>query len=212
MNVRSMIVAGLSVVTAGIAGAQTGSANACPAGGSTTTAAGAQANIARDACLQAVDLFQFMAPQLGLALTGGNTTPGQGGTLGGIGHFVVAVRGNVFTGDLPKVADFPAPRNQNPQTTRQLPSETQLIGLPVVDAAIGIFRGIPLGLTNVGGVDLLVNAAYVPSVGKEGDDFRMDPQTNVKFGFGARVGLLQESLVVPGVSATFIKRDLPTTD
>ena len=35
---------------------------------------------------------------------------------------------------------------------------------------------------------------------------------NWKFGYGVRVGLLQESLVVPGVSVTWLKRDLPTTD
>ena len=47
-------------------------------------------------------------------------------------------------------------------------SKNQPLGLPVVDAAIGLFGGIPLGLTNVGGVDLLVNAAYVPTVRSRG--------------------------------------------
>jgi len=37
------------------------------------------AQIAQDACQQAFDVYQFMAPQLGLALTGGNATAGQGG-------------------------------------------------------------------------------------------------------------------------------------
>ena len=33
--------------------------------------------VAQDACQQAYDLFQFMAPQLGVAVAGGNATLGQ---------------------------------------------------------------------------------------------------------------------------------------
>ena len=57
----------------------------------------------------ALDVFDLMAPQLGLALTGGNATLGQGGTLGGPGHFSIGLRANVFSGDLPEVTDFPTP-------------------------------------------------------------------------------------------------------
>ena len=38
------------------------------------------------------------------------------------------------------------------------------VPMPTVDGAIGIFRGFPLGLTNVGGLDLLVSASYIPKV------------------------------------------------
>ena len=38
------------------------------------------------------DLYQLMAPQLGVSITGGNPVLGQGGTLGGIGHFTVEAR------------------------------------------------------------------------------------------------------------------------
>ena len=47
---------------------------------------------------QAVDVFQFMAPQLGLALAGGNATLGQGGALGGFGHFASACASMRSTG------------------------------------------------------------------------------------------------------------------
>jgi hypothetical protein len=207
---QNVVLAGLFVVAA--AGTLQAQANSCPAGGSPTTPSGASANVVRDACLQAVDVFQFMAPQLGLALAGGNATLGQGGTLGGLGHFSIGLRGNVFSGDLPQVNDFPAPRNQQNAPSQELPSKKQIIGLPVADAAIGIFKGIPLGLTNVGGVDVLVNATYVPKIGDDSSNVQIRPQSSVKFGYGVRVGLLQESLVVPGVSVTYIKRDLPTTD
>ncbi|MEO6877212.1 MAG: hypothetical protein ABI205_01945 [Gemmatimonadaceae bacterium] len=187
-------------------------ANSCPAGGNAATTSGAQANIVRDACLQAVDVFNFMAPQLGLALAGGNATLGQGGTLGGPGHFTIGVRGNVFNGDLPQVNNFPAPRSTQNPGPQVLPSKKQVLGLPTADAAIGIFKGIPLGLTNVGGIDLLLSAAYIPKIGDSTSDVRINPSSSTKFGFGARLGLLQESILVPGVSVTYFRRDLPTTD
>ena len=162
----------------------------------------------------ALDVFDLMAPQLGLALTGGNATLGQGGNLGGPGHFSIGLRGNVFSGDLPRVNDFPnASTTGRVQRTgaQALPAKTQIVGLPTADAALGIFRGVPLGLTNVGGIDLLVSATYVPSIGDVGDDIQIKPERNLQLGWGARIGLLQESLLVPGVSFTYLKRDLPTT-
>jgi hypothetical protein len=76
------------------------------------------------------------------------------------------------------------------------------------DAAIGIFGGLPLALTNVGGIDLLVSAQYVPE--RTFDGVRLTaPDGSLQLGYGARVGLLSESLIVPGVSLSYIKRDLP---
>ena len=85
--------------------------------------AGAQANVAQDACLQAYDSIQFMAPQLGLALAGGNATLGQGGTLGGLGHFSVGVRGNVFNGELPQVDQFHAAPRTRRRRRSALPTQ-----------------------------------------------------------------------------------------
>jgi hypothetical protein len=159
----------------------------------------------------AVDVFQVMAPQLGLALAGGNATLGRGSALGGPGHFSIGLRANVFNGDLPQVQSFPTPSTGGRPAPRTLPSKGQILGLPTADAAIGIFGGVPLGLTNVGGIDLLVSATYIPSYGDATSDVQVKPKQNLQFGYGVRVGLLQESLVVPGVSFTFLKRDLPKT-
>ena len=207
---KAMVVgAGLTLLVAASAGAQS-APNTCPAG----SAALDPARLTQDACQMAIDVFDLMAPQLGLALSGGNATLGQGGNLGGPGHFSIGLRGNVFSGDLPQVNDFPTPAT-NGRVQRSganaLPAKTQIVGLPTADAALGIFRGVPLGLTNVGGIDLLVSATYVPSIGDAGDDIQIKPERNLQLGYGARIGLLQESLLVPGVSFTYLKRDLPTT-
>ncbi len=204
---RILVVAGaLSVFAVGAAQAQ---ANTCPPG--TTNAFGIpdNARASQDACQMAVDIFQLMAPQLGLALTGGNSTLGQGGSLGGLGHFAIDVRGNVFQGDIPDIGNFPTPSFQGEQQ-HTLPSVTHVIGLPTADAALGIFKGISLGVTNVLGLDALASATYVPTVTQ--NSFSITPQTNLKIGYGARLGLIQESLITPGVSVSYLKRDIPTTD
>jgi hypothetical protein len=209
MRKAMFVGVGLTMFMVASAGAQTGESS-CPPGTSALDAA----RQTQDACQMALDVFDLMAPQLGLALTGGNATLGQGGNLGGPGHFSIGLRGNVFSGDLPQVNDFPtsSPVGRVQRTgTSALPAKRQIVGLPTADAALGIFRGVPLGLTNVGGIDLLVSATYVPSIGDAGDDVQIKPERNLQFGFGARIGLLQESLLVPGVSFTYLRRDLPTT-
>jgi hypothetical protein len=209
MRKARVVGAGLTLFLAASAGAQS-VPGSCPAGASALD----PAQRTQDACQIALDVFDLMAPQLGLALTGGNATLGQGGNLGGPGHFSIGLRGNVFSGDVPRVNDFPtsSPTGRVQRTgTAALPAKKQIVGLPTADAALGIFRGVPLGLTNVGGIDLLLSATYVPSIGDTGDDIRVEPDHNWQFGWGARIGLLQESLLVPGVSFTYLKRDLPTT-
>jgi hypothetical protein len=204
MKPRVVFVIAISVVAAGSAQAQSSS---CPAG----TGSLDPNRISQDACQMAVDVFRFMGPQLGVALAGGNATLGQGGALGGLGHFTVGLRANLLEGDLPQVQNFPNPSTSGVQPPRTLPSKKQFVGLPILDAAVGVFKGLPLGLTNVGGVDLLLNASFIPTYGSAGDAVQVKPSQSLQLGFGARVGLLQESLLVPGVSATYMRRDLPTT-
>ncbi|MEO6525950.1 MAG: hypothetical protein ABIP93_04950 [Gemmatimonadaceae bacterium] len=212
MRKSILVGAGFLLLALPVAGAQSAT-NSCPAG--TVTAGIPDSDRAsQDACQMAVDVFQVMAPQLGLALAGGNATLGRGGSLGGPGHFSIGLRGNVFQGDLPQVDNFPTPSiggSVRRTGANALPSKKQVLGLPTADAAIGIFGGVPLGLTNVGGIDLLLSATYIPTIGDATDDIQIKPEQNFQFGYGVRIGLLQESLVVPGISFTYLKRDLPKT-
>ncbi|MDQ2665977.1 MAG: hypothetical protein M3Z05_08205 [Gemmatimonadota bacterium] len=165
---------------------------------------------ARDACQQTFDVFEFMAPQLGISLAGGNATLGTGSTLGGLGHFSIGVRGNIVRGIIPRIDQF-TERTGGATPAQQLPSKDQVFGLPTADAAIGLFAGLPLALTNVGGIDLLLSATYVPTIGNGNADFSLKPKQNLQVGYGVRLGLLSESILVPGVSFTYLKRDLPST-
>ena len=172
----------------------------CPAG---TTAE----RISQDACQKAIDLFKYVAPQLGTSIAGGNPTLGQGGTLGGLGHFSAGLRVNVVQGDVPQVDNLSVSTGGAQQT--QFETKAQYVPMPTADLAIGIFKGIPLPLTNVGGVDFLVSASYVPEYDNSGVSVKV-PNGSLKLGYGARVGILQESLLVPGIAVSYLVRDLPT--
>ncbi|MFL5467185.1 MAG: hypothetical protein ACJ79N_08965 [Gemmatimonadaceae bacterium] len=166
-----------------------------------------QTRASQDACQKAIDLFQYMAPQLGTMIAGGNPTLGQGGNLGGLGHFSAGLRINVLQGSLPQVQDVTP--SVNGATSTEFETKSQYLPMPTADLAIGVFKGIPLALTNVGGVDLLVSASYVPEFDNDGVSVKV-PNGSLKLGYGARVGILQESLLVPGVSVSYLVRDLPT--
>jgi len=162
-----------------------------------------------DACAKAQDIFHFMTPQISTALAGGSTTLGQGGVLGGMPHWTVALRASAVQGAFPEVGDLWF-STTNKQVTN-LPSKSQLVPMASLDGAIGLYEGFPLGVTRVGGVDLLLTATFLPKPSSGSGDVQIDlPGGSTKFGYGVRVGLLQESLVVPGVSFSWVKRGLPT--
>jgi hypothetical protein len=180
-----------------------------------TTVASAQASAdctsmidvtAQDVCQKSEDLFRYMAPQLGVTIAGGNATLGQGGSLGGPGHFALGLRANAVAGSLPQVEGTSVKTSRTADTYQ---TEDQVLPFPAVDAAIGVFPGISVGMTRIGGVDALVNAYYASDY--DGDGVRLGVSgSKLKLGFGARVGVLEETAVLPGVSVTWFRRDLPT--
>jgi hypothetical protein len=172
----------------------------------------AAAAATRDACQKAVDIFTYMAPQLGTAIAGGNTIMGAGGALGGLPHWTVGVRATIVSGSAPEFNDGNAPDpTASAPVASSYTTSTAPVAFPAVDAAVGVFGGLPLGLTKVGSVDLIANFAYVPTLENKFDNFSIVPDKNLQIGYGARIGLLQESLLVPGVSVSIIQRGLPTT-
>jgi hypothetical protein len=196
-------VAIASLVAAGTANAQGAAASSQCTG------------VGGDACQQAVDYFRYMAPQLGTALTGGNTTIGQGGSMGGrtlgiLPKFAISARVNVVMGNLPEYTPAAQGIGAPTPASRQLTTVTGMIPMPAVDVAVGVFKGIPLGVTNVGGVDILLSATYLPKL--DTDNITITPEKSLSIGYGLRIGLLQEKLLTPGVGFSFLARSLPVTD
>lgn len=206
MRFRSIaLVSMLSFAALGSAQAQTADPQ-CPPGTVSGLGIPDRERATQDACQQTIDLFRYMVPQLGIGMTGGNTTLAQGGALGGLPHFAIGIRGNVLAGNVPVPQN---PSTSGAQARDPYETNNQVLGLPAVDFALGLWKGLPLALSNVGGIDLLLSATYVPEIST--DNVSITPETNLQVGYGARVGILQESLLLPGLGVSFMKRDLPKT-
>lgn len=161
-----------------------------------------------DACQKALDVYRYMNVQLGTLIAGGNATLGVGGTVGGLGHVTVEARVNVMRASIPDVASVGVVIGAPQQST--FTTSDRYLPFPVVDASIGLFRGIPVGITTVGGLDALVNVAYVPSFSSSGVD--VSPSgSGIRVGWGGRLGVLGETALLPAVSVTYLRRDLPTS-
>jgi hypothetical protein len=188
--------------------AQTGvDTQRCPPGSVNAFGVPDAARASQDACQKAIDLFQYLAPQLGVSITGGNATLGQTGNLGGFGHFTIGIRSNVVKGSLPQIQNVTP--SVNGAVSTDFETKDEYLPMPTADLAVGIFKGIPLALTNVGGIDALVSASFLPGIHRDGIDVT-EPNGSFKVGYGARIGILQESLLIPGVSVSYLVRDLPT--
>ncbi len=200
----AVIGAALSLASARSARAQTIDPQ-CPPGSTTTAGDPDNTKIAQDACQKAIDLFKYLTPQLGAVLAGGNPTQGLSGTLGGLGHFSLGVRANALKGSLPEV-DRVAPNTRGAQKSTY-GIEEKPIGFITADLGLGIFKG--MGASGVGSVDLLVSASYLPSYTNVNVDI-WPPSGSLKFGLGAKVGLLSESAARPGIAVSYLDRGLPS--
>jgi hypothetical protein len=163
----------------------------------------------RQACTFAVDMVNYMTPQLSTAIAGGSSSLGQSGALGGLGRFALSIRGTgVLNGAYPLIGD------QGFRTdggTQDYATEKTIIPGAGVDFAVGLTKGWPIGPTNIGGIDVLVSALYLPDVEGEDGEFSIKANDgNLKLGYGLRIGVLDETMVTPGLYVSYLQRDLPT--
>jgi hypothetical protein len=201
MKARLIAAAAAFAICASTSGAQEIDSQ-CPPG-SNTPSGPDNTMVAQDACQKAIDLFRYMAPQLGAVLAGGNSTQGVGGALGGIGHFSLGIRGNALNGSLPEV-DRIVPNTRGARLDTYT-IDTKPLGFVTADLGIGLFKGLPSGF---GAVDALVSASYIPEY--TGTDVEVTtPSGSIKLGFGAKVGVLGETAVRPGISVSYLIRELP---
>src|SRR5918999_2747562 len=105
MKVRLFVLLAGATLAASTLRAQGIDTQRCPSGSVNAFGVPDETRAAQDACQKAIDLFQYLAPQLGVSITGGNATLGQGGTLGGLGHFSIGLRINAVQGSLPQIND-----------------------------------------------------------------------------------------------------------
>jgi hypothetical protein len=158
-----------------------------------------------DACRKGSDIIAFMAPQVGVGLTGGNVLLGRETALGGFPRVSVALRANLFNGDVPD-GD-----NINAGEARPLATNTILLGAPQLDVGVGVFAGAERadGL-RIGAIDLLASAVYLPDVDAGGGIEIATDGGNTAFGFGARVEVVNEGKNRPSLTAAVMRRSMPT--
>lgn len=170
-----------------------------------------------DACNKASDAFQLVAPQISVLMAGGNASPSIGGTLGGFPHFNVGVRVNAVQGVLPRLDQAAPGLGFSGAQASNIPVTDVLLVMPQVDAQVGLFKGFKLGLpipflgiTNMFGVDALLSAAYLPSASaRSGGNGIALEGGQLAVGYGARLGIFEESMLAPGLAVSYMLRPTP---
>jgi hypothetical protein len=169
-----------------------------------------------DACQKSVDLFAYVAPQLGTLIAGGSPVLGQGAVLSFIGSgrpvpgISAGLRVNFLGASLPDLTNVPISIS-GPSNSTPIPLDNLIVLGPTLDAAVGLFQGFSIGVTDILGVDLLLSAIYLPDY--EGDGIRVATSgSGLKLGWGARLALVRETIATPALTASFLRRQLPTVD
>jgi hypothetical protein len=177
----------------------------CPPGSFNQSGIPDNTKVAQDACQKAIDLFRYLAPQLGTIVAGGSPTQGIAGTLGGLGHFSFGVRANGLDGSIPEI-DRVVPNTRGARVDTYT-IDQQLVGFVTADLGIGVFDG--LQSSGLGAIDALVSASYLPEYSNPSVEVSA-PSGGFKFGLGAKLGILRETGVRPGIAVSYLVRELPT--
>ena len=206
MRVRTLRL----LVVAATAAAAAPSTAAAQAVSCITTGPAAVQGYLRDACQKSADLFGFMMPQFSQALTGGGAILGTANTLGGLGKFSFNVRATAVDGRVPDVNNIRL--SATGVVASQITTEKAPVPAPVVDVGVGLFKGISMGLTRVLSLDGVVNVAYLPDVDVQDISVVVPGGKRFKFGYGGRLGVTRDAHLIPAVSLSYIRRELPTAD
>ena len=155
------------------------------------------------AVAQAVDAAQ---PQLGILMAGGNPILGTASTggvrLGVLPRVSATARLNVVLARLPDIREIQT--EDGTSVTEQFDLPAPAIGANV---SIGLTQGFSVApmIGGFGAVDLLGSVSVLPLELLGDDDFG---ENAFSWGAGARVALLRESFVAPGVSVSLMYRSM----
>ncbi len=192
MTVRSFIAIALCA-----------SAAALPLAGQSSQCT-AQATALRDACQKGTDIFTMLAPQVNGALTGGGPVLGSSRAVRGLS---IGIRVNAVDGRVPDLANVRLSTTGIVRST--LPTKKVPVPAPTLDVALGLFPGVNVGVQRLFSIEALVNVAYIPN--KDIEDFSVKTTNgSLKLGYGARVGLLADRMLMPAVAVSYFRRSLPT--
>lgn len=160
-------------------------------------------------CGQVVSAMANVQPGVGIAFSGGAHTLGTATTIGRrlglVPRISVTARLNGAFANVPDLLDgfdpTLGPDNQVPPMGTAVAPLIALQG----DVVVGLFNGFSFGPAagGLGAVDLLGSVSFVPKVDRIG---LTEPIVNT--GIGARIGILKQGLVMPGISVSGMYRTL----
>ena len=159
-------------------------------------------------CGQGVSALTSVQPTIGIGFTGGNHVLGTATTIGRrLGLFPrisVTARANGALAEVPNLLDgFTGELDENGQLPA-MENSTVPLGSLQGDIQLGLFNGLALGpVGGLGSLDLLGSVSFIPALAKTG---LADPIIN--WGAGARVGILRQGLIMPGVSVSGMYRNM----
>src|SRR5947199_8553896 len=153
------------------------------------------------ACNTAVDAVRAFYPLAGMIVSGGNPVLGTARTLGGLGHVALTARVNAIEAALTD----PTAANQSPVPS----SFNGAVPAPMVEGALGVFKGVGGGLLAVDFLgSALVLATGIQNLTVDSNATHISDAA-LGFGYGARVGVLNGSFPIPSVSVSWMHRTVP---
>lgn len=160
-------------------------------------------------CGLVVNSLSTVQPTVGIALSGGAHTLGTATTLGrtrgGRPGMAITARFNAALADVPDLLNGYVPRFESSGVLGPMGTDGIPVGSFQADATVGLFNGFYAGpsVGGLGAIDLLASVAYVPAVEEVGLE-----ESIINAGIGARVGILKQGLILPGLSVSAMYRTM----
>jgi len=160
---------------------------------------------AGNACAQAFDSFAYATQQYAILLSAGNIEPGKADAVGGFPHFRVAlhVTGMSLSAPALKSSEIP-PGPATPGAVNTQPTDFATVA---ADGTLGLFKGIDAGFARIGALDAWASLNIVP--GSSAAGYSVTPSQKLYLAWGARVGVIQEGKVMPGIGVSYLVRNMP---
>ncbi len=153
-------------------------------------------------CNAAIDGTEILHPVAGLLVSGGNPVLGSINTLGGLGHFSLTARVNATELRTPDL-------NYDGTTTTVGQDKKIYAPAPLVEVALGIYKGMNgfLSVDGLGSAQLLPTKAVTNlTVDKNA---RKIGSIALGLGYGLRIGVLPGKAIIPSVTVSVMRRDIP---
>lgn len=159
-------------------------------------------------CGQVVAAMTTVQPTVGIGFSGGAHTLGTHTTIGrrlGIPRVSVTARLNAAFADAPDLLDGYRPTFDDDGRLRPMGTVTLPVASLQGDVVLGLYNGLSVGpvVSGIGAIDLLASGSFIPAADAIG---LSDAIVNV--GAGARIGLIRQGLLLPGVSVSGMYRTM----